>query len=105
MKRNKVECNWLTYGNLATIHYNAGLHDNARTVLEKPEKFENLRYCEAFHTIINLYQRMSDLSRFNRAWESLKSVFCTPSNISYLLVLSAISDLGDLECLERCFRE
>lgn len=105
MKINEVECDWFTYGNLATIYYNAGLQDKARVVLEKLEKLENLQDHEAFHTLINLYRRMSDLPGVNRAWESLKSVFRRPRNTSYLLVLSAFSDLGDLENLEKCFRE
>lgn len=106
MKTNKLECNWFTYGNLATIYCNAGRHDKAKAFLEKlEEQLENLKEWEAFHMLINLYRRMSDLSGVDCAWKSLKSVFPTPSNTSYLLMLSAISELGDLESLEKCFRE
>lgn len=105
MKTNKLECDWFTYGNLATIYCNAGRHDKAKAFLEKLEKLENLKEREAFHMLINLYRQMSDLSGVNCAWKSLKSVFPIPCNTSYLLVLSAFSDLGDLESLEKCFRE
>ncbi|GAB4855653.1 hypothetical protein Ancab_024275 [Ancistrocladus abbreviatus] len=102
MKSNNVKYDWFTYGNLATIYVNAGLVDKANAALEKLEKMKNP---EAFHTLINLYGRTSNASGVNRAWDSLKLITPKPSNLSYLIMLLALSRLGDVDGLEKCFRE
>ncbi|KAL3515942.1 hypothetical protein ACH5RR_022844 [Cinchona calisaya] len=105
MKQDEIKCDWFTYGNLATIYINAGLIPKAKEVIGELEKFKNVRDREFFHTLINLYRQNSDLSGVNRVWHSLKSIFPSPSNTSYLIMLLALFKLGDLESLEKYFRE
>ncbi|XP_027107962.1 pentatricopeptide repeat-containing protein At4g01990, mitochondrial-like [Coffea arabica] len=105
MKKDKVKYDWFTYGNLATIYVNAGLLPKAKEMIGEMEKFENVRDREFFHMLINLYELMSDLAGVNHVWNSLKSVFPSPSNTSYLIMLLALFKLGDLENLEKYFRE
>lgn len=105
METKKVKCGWFTYGNLATIYVNSGLVEKANSALAEMMKMGNVRDREAFHTLITLYGKTSNLSGVNRAWESLKNVFPKPSNVSYLIMLLALSKLGDLDALEKCFRE
>ncbi|XP_009628193.1 pentatricopeptide repeat-containing protein At1g02370, mitochondrial-like [Nicotiana tomentosiformis] len=105
MENNQVKLDWFTYGNLAGMYINTGDLDKANGILQKMEKLEDINDREAFHTLITLYQKTSNSSGVNRAWESLKSVVPTPSKVSYLIVLVALSKVGDLENLEKCFRE
>ncbi|KAL2529061.1 Pentatricopeptide repeat-containing protein [Forsythia ovata] len=108
MKRNKVKYDWFTYGNLATIYVNSGLHDKANAILEEMEKLKNQSDSGRLQnhlTHIKLYSQMNNLSGVNRAWESLKSTFPIPNNLSYLVMLLALSKLGDLEALEKCYKE
>lgn len=105
MENNQVKLDWFTYGNLAGMYINTGDLDKANGILQKMEKLEDINDREAFHTLITLYQKTSNSSGVNHAWESLKSVVPTPSKVSYLIVLVALSKVGDLENLEKCFRE
>ncbi|KAJ8572793.1 hypothetical protein K7X08_009304 [Anisodus acutangulus] len=105
MEKHQVKIDWFTYGNLAGIYINTGYLDKANGILQKMEKMEDLHDREAFHTLITLYQKTSNLSGIDRSWKLLKSVFPTPSKISYLIMLLALYKLGDLETLEKRFRE
>ncbi|CAI9763158.1 unnamed protein product [Fraxinus pennsylvanica] len=108
MKRNKVKYDWFTCGNLATIYVHSGLYEKANAVLEEMEKLKNQSDSEGLQnhlTHIKLYSQMNNLPGVNRAWESLKSTFPTPNNLSYLFMLQALSKLGDLEALKKCYKE
>lgn len=107
MGKDKVMPDWLTYKTLASIYVDAGLIDKAEAALQKLEDMENVRDCEAFHGLIELYARMSDLSGVNRAWESLKKSASPekPGTDSYLVMLSALLKLGDADSLDKCFSE
>ncbi|XP_019187761.1 PREDICTED: pentatricopeptide repeat-containing protein At4g01990, mitochondrial-like [Ipomoea nil] len=103
MKADNIKTDSFTYGNLATILFKAGLLDKAQSVLEKMEEMKNGR--EELRTLITLYGQISNPSGVYRVWESLKSAFPKPSNKSYLIMLLALSKLGDFENLEKYFRE
>nr|GMD43784.1 pentatricopeptide repeat-containing protein At4g01990, mitochondrial-like [Ipomoea batatas] len=103
MKADNIKIDSFTYGNLATVFVNAGLLDKAQSVLEKMEEMKNGR--EEFRTLITMNAQISNLPGVYRVWESLKSAFPNPSNTSYLIMLLALSKLGDLENLEKYFRE
>lgn len=108
MKRNKVKYDWFTCGNLATIYVHSGLYEKANAVLEEMEKLKNQSNSGGLQkhlTHIKLYSQMNNLSGVNRAWESLKLTFPTPNNLSYLVMLQALSKLGDLEALKKCYKE
>ncbi|KAL8553843.1 hypothetical protein ACS0TY_002208 [Phlomoides rotata] len=97
-----------TYGNLATMFFNAGLHEKAIAILELMEQIE-IKYdkgaVEGCCTRLRLYSMMNDLSGVIRAWEALKSVYPTPSNTNYLIMLLALSKLGEKENLEKIYKE
>ncbi|KAI3448486.1 hypothetical protein Pfo_005151 [Paulownia fortunei] len=108
MKGNNVEYKLFTYVNLATIYVNSGLHEKANAFLGMIEKMKiqpDEDVFEACHTRIKLYSEMNNSSEVNRAWEALKSAAPTPNNISYLIMLLALSKLGDQENLEKLFKE
>ncbi|PIN14941.1 hypothetical protein CDL12_12416 [Handroanthus impetiginosus] len=108
MKINNVECCLFTYGNLATIYFNSGLHEKANDYLETMEKMKlqpKKDGFEACHTLIRLHSEMNNLSGVNRAWEAIKSAFPKPKNLDYLIMLLALSKLGDQENLEKLFEE
>ncbi|KAG5525444.1 hypothetical protein RHGRI_031936 [Rhododendron griersonianum] len=106
MREDKVMPDWITYENLAAIYGDAGFIDKANATLQKWENMGNVGDYRAFHSLINMYARMSDLSGVNRAWESLKSSSPEkPSNASYLVMLSALLKLDDAEGLQKCFSE
>ncbi|KAK6911650.1 Pentatricopeptide repeat [Dillenia turbinata] len=105
----KIEQNtkddWFMYGNLATVYVNAGLLDKANATLLKMEKQKHFSDPEALHTLINLYGRTSNAAGVNRAWENLKVFFPKTGNRSYLIMLLALSKLGDVNGLEKIFKE
>lgn len=105
MEVKKFQRDWFTDGNLATIYVNTGLINKANAIIQKLEAMENLNDREAFHTLIYLYMRTSNLTGVYRSWESLKLAFSKISNTSYLIMLSALSKLGDEEGLEKLFKE
>lgn len=105
MEKHQVKFDWFTYGNLAGIYINTGYLDKANDILQKMERMEDMHDREAFHTLITLYQKTSNSSGVNHSWELLKSAFPTPSKVSYLIMLVALSKLGDLESVEKRFKE
>lgn len=105
MKKRGVERDWFTYGNLANIYVDAGHTKKANYALQKLEQNKNLHDPEAFRMLINLYARTSNLEGVNRAWESLKLAHPKINNKSYLIMLLALSKLGDVAGLEKCFKE
>ncbi|KAL6964649.1 hypothetical protein U1Q18_035705 [Sarracenia purpurea var. burkii] len=105
MRTKKVVADWFTYGNLATIYVNAGLIDKANAALQKLENMKNVRDCEAFHILMTLNSKMSNLPGVNRAWESLKATFPKPINVSYLIRLLALLKLDDVNAIKKCFTE
>lgn len=105
MNNNKVRCDWFTFGNLAKIYTNTGMFKKANATLANMEKLENLRDREAFHILITLYAQTSNLDGVNRSWDSLKLVYAKPSNASYLVVLLALSKLGEVDALEKHYRQ
>ncbi|GAB2277416.1 hypothetical protein Dimus_012123 [Dionaea muscipula] len=106
MKTKNVALDWFTYGNLATIYFNAGLIHKTNAALKKLEKkMKSLKDPEAFHTLIRLYGLTSNTPGVERAWESLKLTFPKPNNSSYLVLLLALSKLGEIDSLEKYFRE
>lgn len=105
MKKNGVKCDWFTFINLAKIYVNAGHMEKANAAIAEVEKLKNLRELEAFHSLITMYVATSNVAGVYRAWESLKSVYPKPINVSYLTILVALSKLGEVDALEKHFRE
>ncbi|XP_048137668.1 pentatricopeptide repeat-containing protein At1g02370, mitochondrial-like isoform X2 [Rhodamnia argentea] len=96
---------WTVYSNLASIYVNAGLFEKAESALRNLETFMKPQNCEPYHFLISLYAGTSNLKEVNRVWESLKEVFKTPTNFSYLIMLQALCRLKDVEGLLKCFNE
>ncbi|KAK6915672.1 Pentatricopeptide repeat [Dillenia turbinata] len=105
MKEKNTNCDWFTYENLATIYVNAGLLDKANAALLKIEKQKHFSDPGALQTLINLYGRTSNAAGVNQAWEKLKVFFPKTSNVNYLIMLLALSKLGDVNGLEKIFME
>ncbi|XP_042490125.1 pentatricopeptide repeat-containing protein At4g01990, mitochondrial-like [Macadamia integrifolia] len=100
-----IQIDWATYANLATIYVKAGQIDKANTALTELEKMDNLRDRDAFLTLISLYAQTSNSLGVNRVWKSLKSAFPKTINSSYLVMLRALSRLGDMDALSKCCEE
>ncbi|XP_010249903.1 PREDICTED: pentatricopeptide repeat-containing protein At1g60770-like [Nelumbo nucifera] len=105
MNTNGIRFDWATHANLATIYVKAGLFDKAKSALEELEKVANLHDREAFHVLICLYARMSNLEGVNRVWQSLKSAFPKVTNASYLVMLKALCTMGYRDTANECFKE
>ncbi|KAE9446676.1 hypothetical protein C3L33_21443, partial [Rhododendron williamsianum] len=82
MREDKVMPDWITYENLAAIYVDAGFIDKANATLQKWENMGNVGDYRAFHSLINMYARMSDLSGVN-----------------------PLLKLDDAEGLQKCFSE
>ncbi|XP_077240773.1 tetratricopeptide repeat (TPR)-like superfamily protein isoform X2 [Tasmannia lanceolata] len=101
----KVSCDWTTYSNLAAIYVAGGLFERADLALKELEKTIDIRDRRAFHFLISLYAGTSNLAEVKRVWKSLKSSFQKTTNLSYLVMLQALSKLDDFDGLKECFEE
>uniref|UniRef100_A0A7N0TF54 Pentatricopeptide repeat-containing protein n=1 Tax=Kalanchoe fedtschenkoi TaxID=63787 RepID=A0A7N0TF54_KALFE len=102
---NKVKLDWFSYATLARIHINAGCFEKANDVLERMESIEKMCDPEAFQTLITLYAKTNNQLGVFRAWESLKLIQKNVSNNGYLSLLIALAELGDLDSLQKYFKE
>ncbi|KAH6813915.1 hypothetical protein C2S51_022933 [Perilla frutescens var. frutescens] len=102
---NSELCNWTTYSNLANIYIRAGDQEKAKLALEKLEKVMGVHERDAFHFLISLYARISDLDNVRRVWVSLKSNLNVTWNKSYLIMLRSLDNLDDMEGMKECFEE
>nr|AYM00981.1 pentatricopeptide repeat protein [Salvia miltiorrhiza] len=102
---NGKECNWTSYSNLANIYIKAGYQEKAKLALQNVEKEMGSHDREAYHFLISLYAGVSDLDSVHRIWKSLKSTLAIITNRSYLVVLQALGNLGDIEGMTKCYKE
>ncbi|KAH7516960.1 hypothetical protein FEM48_Zijuj09G0011300 [Ziziphus jujuba var. spinosa] len=104
-KGDHDKCNWKTYTNLAAIYVKAGHFEKADLALKKLEEETRPRGRQAYHFVISLYAGTGNLNEVNRAWETLKSIYPETNNLSYLVLLQALSKLNDVEGLKKYFKE
>ncbi|KAL2323724.1 hypothetical protein Fmac_028103 [Flemingia macrophylla] len=105
MKRqdgNKI--GWQTYSNLAAIYSKVKDFEKAEEMLKNLEKQVKPRQREAYHCLLSLYGGIGNLGEVHRVWNSLKSV-SPVTNVSYLIMLSTLRRLKDVEGIRRCFEE
>ncbi|XP_047341835.1 pentatricopeptide repeat-containing protein At1g60770 [Impatiens glandulifera] len=106
MKRdNRVEADWTTYSNLASIYINADLFEKGEKALKELEKKNARRDLSAYQFLITLYGRTGNLLEVYRVWRSLRLAFPKTANISYLNMIKVLVNLKDLPGAEKCFRE
>ncbi|XP_022855806.1 pentatricopeptide repeat-containing protein At1g02370, mitochondrial-like [Olea europaea var. sylvestris] len=104
-RENAKVCNWTTYSNLAVLYVRAGLHEKAELALKMLEEEMGPRNREAYHFLISLYAGISDHGDVYRVWNSLKSKFKVVTNLSYLIMLQALSNLNDVDGLKKIYKE
>ncbi|XP_024019589.1 pentatricopeptide repeat-containing protein At1g02370, mitochondrial [Morus notabilis] len=102
---DESKCNWTIYSNLATIYMKAGLLEKATVALRKVECELKPGPREAYHFLLSLYAGIGQLSHVNRVWKTLNEVYPTCNNMSYLVILQALSKLDDFEGMRKCFKE
>ncbi|KAJ0978623.1 hypothetical protein J5N97_014097 [Dioscorea zingiberensis] len=100
-----ITLTWSAYSTLAGIYNAAGLFEKAEAALKKLEQLIDSRDREPFHFLISLYASTGNLAEVNRVWKSLKTTFPKLTNMSYLIMLQALTKLDDLDSIERCFKE
>ncbi|KAK4750912.1 hypothetical protein SAY87_004394 [Trapa incisa] len=98
-------CDWVTYCSLAVHYLKAGLAEKAESALKKAESVIGPKNREAYHYLITLYSKLSNLKEVYRVWDSLKAAFQVTTNVSYLAMLGSLCRLKDLEGMERIFKE
>ncbi|XP_059311789.1 pentatricopeptide repeat-containing protein At1g02370, mitochondrial-like [Lycium ferocissimum] len=103
-QENAKECDWTTYSNLAVAYVKAGLHEKAVLALKKLEEEMDPRNREAYHYLISLHARISNLGEVYRIWDSLKR-FLEKTNSTYLVMLQSLGKLNDINGLEKCYEE
>ncbi|XP_043708854.1 pentatricopeptide repeat-containing protein At1g02370, mitochondrial-like isoform X2 [Telopea speciosissima] len=99
------KCDWSTYSNLANIYVEAGLFEKAELALKEVEKKMKPRDLMAYHFLISLYAATSNLAEIKRVWCSFKSAFSKTNNMTYLVMLQALSRLDDFDGLKKYFEE
>ncbi|KAJ1397921.1 Tetratricopeptide-like helical domain superfamily [Sesbania bispinosa] len=95
---------WKTYSNLAAIYVKAKQFDKAELMLKKLEEEVKPRQRDAYHYLLSLYAGTGNLEKVYKVWNSLKSV-SPVTNWSYLVMLSALLRLDDMEGIIKCFKE
>ncbi|KAL0435988.1 UNVERIFIED_CONTAM: Pentatricopeptide repeat-containing protein, mitochondrial [Sesamum radiatum] len=104
-QENEKQCNWTTYSNMAVLYNRHGHREKAVLALKNLEKVMRSNDREAFHFLISLYAGLSDLHNVHRIWKSLKSSLRTVTNMSYLIMLQALSNLNDISGMKKCYEE
>ncbi|XP_078428430.1 tetratricopeptide repeat (TPR)-like superfamily protein [Wolffia australiana] len=106
MKRDgRVDPDWTTYSNLASIYVEAGLTQKAEAALKELESLNRTRDLHAFQFLITLYGRTGNLVEVHRIWRSLKLACRKMANISYLNMIQVLVNLDDFPAAEVCFKE
>lgn len=106
MKRDgRVQGDWTTYSNLASIYADAGLNNKAEMALKELESKNAKREFSAYQFLITLYGRTGNLLEVYRIWRSLKLAFPKTANVSYLNMMQVLVKLNDLPGAEKCFQE
>ncbi|XP_074569339.1 large ribosomal subunit protein mL101 (rPPR4) isoform X3 [Curcuma longa] len=106
MKRDgRVEADWTTYSNLASIYIDAGMFQKAEDALKELEKMNTTHDVVAYQFLITLYGRTGNLVEVHRVWRALKVVRHKMVNLSYLNMIQVLVNLKDLSGAEACFKE
>ncbi|KAG6486878.1 hypothetical protein ZIOFF_055459 [Zingiber officinale] len=106
MKRDgRVEADWTTYSNLASIYVDAGMFQKAEDALKELEKMNTTHDAVAYQFLITLYGRTGNLVEVHRVWRALKVARPKMVNMSYLNMIQALVNLKDLSGAEECFKE
>lgn len=103
-QENAKECDWTTYSNLSVAYVKAGHNEKAELALKKLEEEMGPRNREAYHYLISLHARISNLGEVYRIWNSLKH-FLVITNSSYLVMLQSLSKRNDIDGLKKCYEE
>ncbi|CAA7056202.1 unnamed protein product [Microthlaspi erraticum] len=101
----EAKTTWNTFSNLAAIYTKAGLFDKAESALKSMEEKMNPNNRDSHHFLISLYAGISKASEVERVWESLNKARPEVNNMSYLVMLQAMSNLGDMDGIKRIFTE
>ncbi|VVA89717.1 unnamed protein product [Arabis nemorensis] len=104
-KDSEATTNWNTYSNLAAVFTKAGLYEKAESALKSMEEKMNPNNRDAHHFLISLYAGISKASEVYRAWESLNKARPEVNNMSYLVMIQALSKLGDIDGFKKIFTE
>lgn len=105
MKReDEDKIDWKTYSNLAAIYIKAGFFEKAELMLKKVERVMKPRQRETYHFLLSLYAGTGNVKEVYRVWGTLKKI--TPvTNRSYLIMLSNLRRLNDMEGIIKLFKE
>ncbi|XP_021768726.1 pentatricopeptide repeat-containing protein At1g02370, mitochondrial-like [Chenopodium quinoa] len=107
--QRSIKDEWLIYITFASAYLKTDQFEKADQILILLEEildnsFDNLDYV-GYHVLINLYASLSRLEAVNRIWEKLKSRSDDYDNLCYLTMLQALTKLGNMELLKKCFME
>ncbi|CAN4108915.1 unnamed protein product [Withania somnifera] len=102
VEQRNIAADLYTYNQLMSSYASVKDIESVEDVLEKMEKHQ---VKINWFTYGNLAWIYISILGVNRSWELLKSVFPTPSKVSYLIMLLVLSKLGDLETLDKRFIE
>ncbi|KAI7729435.1 hypothetical protein M8C21_010273 [Ambrosia artemisiifolia] len=101
----KETCNWTTYSNMAGAYVKAGRVEKAESALKMLENEIKHPTREAYHFLITFYSTLNNKEQVHRVSSLLKSSFETTSNMSYRIILQALSKVNDLEGMKKWFEE
>ncbi|KNA23147.1 hypothetical protein SOVF_027450 [Spinacia oleracea] len=107
-EQNSVKEDWQIYSNLAAVYIEAGQSEKANVALKKVEElFDKPKKADrkAYHILISMYASIGDSESVYQVWQKLKSKFSVCPNMSYLIMLRALSTLDDIEGLKKLLEE
>jgi pentatricopeptide repeat protein len=105
MKReNEEKIDWKTYSNLAAIYIKAGEFVKAELMLKKMEQVMKPRQRETYYCLLSLYGGTGNVTEVYRVWRMLTKV-SPVTNRSYLIMLSTLRRLNDMEGIIKLFKE
>ncbi|KAK4778604.1 hypothetical protein SAY86_006132 [Trapa natans] len=105
LENDAALCDWTVCSNLAAHYIKACLDEKAELSLKKLESVMDSSNREAFHYLMTMYTNLSNATEVRRVWDLLKTAFQITTNTSYLVMLSCLRRLKDLEGMKRIFEE
>lgn len=103
-REDEDKINWTTYSNLAAIYVKAGHFEKAELMLKKLEEIVRPQERETYHCLLSLYGGTGNVKEVYRVWKTLKTV-SPVTNKSYLIMLSTLRRLNDMEGIIKIFKE
>ncbi|GLJ39989.1 hypothetical protein SUGI_0818210 [Cryptomeria japonica] len=105
IKSTNDSVDWTVYTAVGDMYIKSGLPDKAKSALKEAEKKIGKGDRRAYDYLITMNASLDDKEEVYRLWNILKTSFDKLYNTDYISVLSSLAKSGDIEGVEKIFKE